>query len=171
MGYYAYGSGFIVFKETVSTERYENIKDVLSEILEIDGVRDPNMMGYEPHKTYFDIWDNGRYDRNKVLYGLEKIADISQIQEGNIVYHGEDDSIWRFVYKGNKWIEENGYVIFYDEEKVRKMKDHAFYSLLGLACDNMPDCGDDEYVNECQKIYRDALEQYKEAENIANNGI
>ena len=42
---------------------------------------------------------------------------------------------------------------------------HAFYTILGLMAENLPDCGDEEYVKECSKTWFNALTEFKEAEH------
>lgn len=56
------------------------------------------------------------------------------------------------------------------EKKLNNMS-HAFYTLVDLLSDNMPDCGDDEYVSECWDRYESALEEFKKAEKEAKNLI
>lgn len=46
---------------------------------------------------------------------------------------------------------------------------HAFYTILGLMAENLPDCGDEEYVKECSKTWFNALTEFKEAEQTARN--
>lgn len=40
---------------------------------------------------------------------------------------------------------------------------HAFYTMLGIAEDNLPDCGDDEYVECTEKDFNSARDEFKEA--------
>lgn len=56
------------------------------------------------------------------------------------------------------------------DELVNRMS-HAFYSILGCLADNMPDCGDDEYVEECNELYDSALLEFKNAEEEFRNGL
>lgn len=56
------------------------------------------------------------------------------------------------------------------DELVNRMS-HAFYSILGCLDDNMPDCGDDEYVKECNELYDSALLEFKNAEEEFRNGL
>ena len=55
------------------------------------------------------------------------------------------------------------------EEMIRRMS-HAFYSMMELASENMPDCdtfceeSEGDYCKECEERYEDALDEFKSAE-------
>lgn len=115
MGYYAIGNGSITFKEILSEEKFTRVRDTLAEELECDGVRIPGPRDVGLYSTYFDIWGNEKYYGEEVEACLHQVAEIADIESGEIRYVGEDDCFWRFFFKNGEWIEENG-TIFYDSE-------------------------------------------------------
>lgn len=55
------------------------------------------------------------------------------------------------------------------QEQIKRMS-HAFYSLVDILSDNLPD-SDDEYANECREAFDDALEEFENAEKEAGNNF
>ena len=134
MGYYANGKGGITFKGTVSEDEFSNIRDLLSEAFECDGEREWKATSASDPITYFDIWENDKYYGDVVEDTLRKVADIADIMEGSIEYIGEDDSLWRFIYRDGEWIEQNGHVEYndYDAEKLAgALRSYAAFDLEG----------------------------------------
>ncbi len=170
MSFYADGNGFIVFKEVLSPELYQKVLNELSVALETDAIRDPQMPGFKPHQTYVGIWNAEKYYGKEVLQALDTAASIAEIDEGVINYKGEDNSIWRFIYKDGEWIEENGEIVFFNTKKEIGRLSHAFYTVLCCLEDNLPDA-DDEYSEWCMKIYRDTLSEFTEASNNIAKGL
>jgi len=109
MGYYATGSGNITFK-VLPEDVYDKIKDALNATFEYDGERTFKTPYGEC--TYFDIWTDEKYYQEEVEETLNTVAALADIESGELCYHGEDDSLWRFVWKDGKWQEENGEVIY-----------------------------------------------------------
>ena len=120
MGYYANGSGGITFKEVLPEETYKKIENMLLETFETDGCRTFKATKMSDAKSYFDIWNNEKYYGDAVEATLNDVAAVAPIENGEICYHGEDDSIWRFKFKDGKWIEQNGEVNYtgIDAEKL-----------------------------------------------------
>lgn len=48
-----------------------------------------------------------------------------------------------------------------DEMPALYNMEHAFYQMLSIVDDNMPDCGDDEFVEDCRNNYSYAKEEFE----------
>lgn len=112
MGYYANGKGNVTFKEVLSEEKYNKAKEILSEAFECDGVREFQMTNTTEPATYFDLWNFEKYYGDEVERALRDVAKLGEIADGEIDYVGEDDSLWRFIYRNGSWYEENGSVVY-----------------------------------------------------------
>ena len=108
MGYFARGNGSITFKEILSKEKFEEIKDLLDETFEADGIESFKNLRSGKLTTYFDIWGNEKYHGDAVENTLNAVAAAAPIEEGEIHYCGEDEFLWRFIFKDGEWLEENG---------------------------------------------------------------
>ena len=68
----------------------------------------------------FDIYpDEGGYDSIKVENCLNHIAEYTV--DGEIEFFGEDDLIWRFIFKNGKWVEQTACITFSSEATTEKI--------------------------------------------------
>ena len=120
MGYYASGSGDIVLK--IGTRR-EDIEKA------IGNLRDPYFAEYdivipencsEDNQPYVWVSSDGKYYEEEVLDFLYALKPY--IKNGCVSFNGEDDSHWRFVYKGQEegWEEQCGRIIYNLDELPNK---------------------------------------------------
>ena len=111
MGYYAHGSGDIDFAKILTEKEKEKVGKCVGDVFEYDFCKE----GYRDDHTVMSFWlcDNKYYD-DVVQDVLKDVADLVPISEGNIVFYGEDDEIWRYVYDENGWVDEAGRVVFSD---------------------------------------------------------
>lgn len=104
MGYYAKGSGQLVFSSALSDDKVKKIKDIL----------DQNLFEFDCDGKNFDIWCYCKYYDEEIYSALEEISEVAKLQAGYIEYCGEDDAHWRFKFspKKRKWLEQNGRVVY-----------------------------------------------------------
>lgn len=115
LGYYANGSGQIVFSSALSYAASWKVKDILDRTLfefDYDGVK------------AFDIWCYCKYHEDEVESALEEISEVAKLQAGYIEYCGEDDAHWRFKFspKKGKWCVQNGRVVYDGDTTVQKQQ-------------------------------------------------
>ena len=110
MGYYANGSGQIVFSSALSIDASRKVKDILGQ----------NLFEFDHYDNNFDIWCYCKYYEDEVESMLEEISEVAKLKEGYIEYCGEDDTRWRFKYspKERKWHEQNGHIVYDDDTTV-----------------------------------------------------
>ena len=63
--------------------------------------------------------------------------------------------------KGTDFIDTDAVPVLKDLKAALADMQHAFYTMLGIAEDNLPDCGDEEYVDECNEDYNNARDEFK----------
>lgn len=115
MGYYASGSGNIVYQRALTNEEYDQIETALRDAFEdVDGVENETIIKRGFGKSWFDFWNSDKYYEDEVLEALETAAKVAPIEEGCIEYRGEDGALWRFIYKNGNWIEQGGEVVYGD---------------------------------------------------------
>lgn len=108
MGYEARGEGLIGFVEAnakIRKEEWNEIQDILSEYFELTEVR-------YPWGHYLNLVFNGRYREEDIMDALNRVAKIGNVIESNIKFIGDDDSIWRIVYKNDSFVCEHAEIIF-----------------------------------------------------------
>lgn len=135
MEYYAHGSGGIIFKEELPEAVFDRIMNKLRKVFEAEGANSWKTTSNSSEVSYVDIWDNEKYYGDEVKTVLNEVAEMAEIEEGSIEYVGEDDSLWRFIYRDGKWHEENGHVEYSDltiDKLSRAIKAYARYD-LGVA--------------------------------------
>lgn len=113
MGYYASGSGDIVFARTLTEAEFKDVEDILK---------------YWFQDIYWNSNDTGKrsvsvscYDK----YSEECLTDLMKIKvpikEGDVYFTGEDNEIWKYVYSiENGWQEIGSRTIFEDEPFIRQ---------------------------------------------------
>lgn len=120
MGYYADGNGTIQFTRELSAEE----KSRLEKIVEYEWDYDIDSILDSPLKqvctdrmrtTGISLWTGEKYHDDSVRQALQDIADNFPVAEGEIEYIGEDNCIWRFIYKNGRFVCQNGRVV-YDED-------------------------------------------------------
>lgn len=108
MGYEAHGGGTIMFAKQLSSREREKLAQILEDCFEYDIYEDK----YRDKKTVADIWDSEKYYGDVVEETLETVSKRFKVEQGEIEYVGEDDSLWRFIYQNGEWKEQNGYVVY-----------------------------------------------------------
>lgn len=127
MSYYAWGSGEAKLKEGTDTEK---LREDLSEL---DG------LDFNITRSIVTIFGSDNYYETEVLKFLENLSPY--ITEGKIVYSGDEDLHWRFVFnsKTGKWDEESGVVDYnmesYSEKEIIKKAISLGYSVSKQAKD------------------------------------
>lgn len=58
------------------------------------------------------IWGDEKYYDDDVRKFLNAIAPYTK--SGEIEYDGEDNTLWRFAFRGGEWYEDSGYVSYVD---------------------------------------------------------
>ena len=115
MSYYAKYNGEIHFKKGSA----EDIRNMIEEepvlyILGIYDAKEPRELGTIKDENFYIIYGGDeKYHEDDIKEMLRSFAPYVEI--GEIEFVGEDDSLWRFIFKDGKWYEENGLVI-YDED-------------------------------------------------------
>ena len=106
MGYDANGNGFLKFKTQPPEEIFE-------EILKEFEYSAPSARADGERKDEIYVWSYDRYHEDAVLDILDKISPF--ISRGEIDYAGQDDEYWRFIFDGEKFVEENGSIVYESE--------------------------------------------------------
>jgi hypothetical protein len=106
MGYYADGSGSVVFDRILDDREKSTLRDEIS-YFSIDIYDDK-----ESSRTCVDIWDHDKYYSEIVEEILDYISKFANIVEGEIDYIGEDYSMWRYIYQNGSWEEQYGHVVY-----------------------------------------------------------
>lgn len=109
MGYYATGSGYILFTSALPDEDYKTVRDILSETFVYDGFQARRETSTSKPQTIIYLEVDGKYYQDGVKDTLGKMIPFG-IKDGEICYVGEDQSMWRFIFRDTKWVEENGYI-------------------------------------------------------------
>ena len=107
MGYYATGSGEITFEEKLDKDIIKEIKRIADSDFDIDAYETKLSPG-----TIMDLDTDGKYHGEDIQDILNEIANTTKIKTGEICFHGEDDSHWRFLWTGKDWIEQNGEIVY-----------------------------------------------------------
>lgn len=100
MGYCAYGYGDI---------EIQNTQDVLNIISKYESQFDMIDMNKSVDKIYINLSIDGNYNEDSIYDFLREIAPyVLNCEE--FEFRGEDNCYWRFVYKGGRFYEQNGYI-------------------------------------------------------------
>lgn len=116
MGYYANGRGSITYKKEMNEADEETLRDMFFDVFE--GSVEHVWCGNH-RKTAVFFYADEKYYEDEVRDILEKAAEFGEIEDGEIEYIGEDDSMWHFVYVNGHWEEEGGHVVY--EDSCRKI--------------------------------------------------
>ena len=135
MGYYASGSGNILFSRVLSNEEYSRVIDLLKEeFTEVGGIREWQPWRAEDEKkvTCVDfVHPYENYHEDGVEESLNIVAGEFGpiISEGCISFRGDGDADWRYVYNptSQKWDEQDGHVEYYDFTCDLLLKALSFY--------------------------------------------
>lgn len=123
MGYYATGNGSITFNRVLN----ENEVQFLADRLANEGFEyDDYTIDAPKGSSSFNVYMNAKYHDDDVKWLLETIKNIAPIADGCIEFVGEDDSNWRFVFKNGEWLEQNGQVVYKDDEPCGLQDEDAF---------------------------------------------
>lgn len=128
MGYYASYDGYIRFKNNPDKETMDCLYNTLD--------------CYSCKNDSLEVTFSGdeKYYENEIYEVLDKIKPF--VEEGKLEYHGEDEYYWRFIFKDNDWVEENGEV-YYESQlpPLKKGEDQAEF--VGQIIDIAEDCLND----------------------------
>lgn len=118
MGYYANGSGTVVFHRALTNEEISKLRSALDNAwFEFDFTQHMTP-GPGTHQgniyTSVDFWQNEKYHGEDVEGVLNLMKDMASIAEGYINYTGEDGEHWRFIYLDNTWREQAGHIVYED---------------------------------------------------------
>ena len=109
MGFYAQGSGSITFRKKMPDDVETQIYKVLSKAFDCEIYSGVN------NTTMADIWNwENCYDGEEVEKALSRASEVAEIESGEIAYKGEDNSLWRFIWRDDTWVEENGHIEYTD---------------------------------------------------------
>lgn len=134
MGYYASYEGHIRFKEKPSDETIRIICDFFGDHdYDVDGLG-------------VSIYGNDKYYEDYIEEGLSKIEPY--VKDGEIEYRGDDEALWRFIFKDGKWTEEYG-KIYYESDTPPKVEKKDIPEFLGQIVD----------------IFEDVLEKHNISQN------
>lgn len=146
MGYYASGSGYINFADTLDEQTYDKVKKYIETEFECyDAARVPR----DGHKTsrgsWMDFYVHDKYHGVEVESVLQNIAKAAFIHDACVEFSGEDDMHWRFVYdpETNEFFEEDGSVVYESERTFPKIS----YSDIQEFTGQLTDCVED-YIEE-----------------------
>ena len=149
MGYYADGNGVLKF-DRLTKEKSERLESLL-----LDNGFDSTVFDEENTTVVFvSCYEN--YHNDLVEDVLDEVSRNYPLKEGNIGFIGEDGSLWRFLWTGEVWQEQDGVVVY--EGFWKQQKDGRFLcSNCSHESENTtqhcPDCG-----SLCKEI--DYLEGY-----------
>ena len=135
MGYYANGNGFVDFGSRLNDVDFQKAKEILSCAFETDGTQDFIDSKTNIVRTVFDIWNNEKYYGDDVEAALADAAAIAPIEDGEICYVGEDNTFWRFIWKDDKWVEENGEVVYESDQPTHQQKQEIYDELSRVLTD------------------------------------
>ena len=124
------GKGYILFKKELDKDTFNAVEDALLAAISCDGELSFKY-GKRAGKTYFDIWDDYTYHEDFVMEALGRVATLAEIEEGELAYTGIDSDYWRFLFKGGKWREQNGHIVYEDVSDVGDTVGEAIIALLG----------------------------------------
>ena len=128
MGYNAHGDGDIVLKEGVKAEVLADIIDTLKEVF--DEVEEDDSANTKAARLFVEHYHDHYHD-DDTKECLDTFSPY--VASGCITFSGEDDCLWRFRFdeKDGKWIEENGAVVYTDNED----RDIIREALMSMLCD------------------------------------
>lgn len=138
MNYCANATGGITFKnvteEQIDKMIDEKIKEIGSWSISAETRTDKDS------KVNLDLWYDGNYHEEDVIALLDFLAPFSESGEFNFI--GEDSSMWRFYFDGEKFIEEGGNVVFEMEQEQNKRFQKALSAFIEhenrtVSCNNL----------------------------------
>jgi hypothetical protein len=118
MSYSAKSEGFIDFSDVLNVEDGEALKKDLEDVFEyvFSSYYGVDEKGNRKEKTCVYLYSNDEYDWEDCQDALEATLKYG-VEKGHVEFCGEDDELWRFIFKDNRWIEESGKVVYESEEK------------------------------------------------------
>lgn len=104
MSYCASGYGEINFTHPLSSQERDRVIYCVESEFDTD---------FNTHYESMNLWPIcERYSDTSVRECLDKLANTGLVRDGDIEYIGEDNALWRFHYKGNNFIEQDGRVVY-----------------------------------------------------------
>lgn len=104
MSYCSSSEGYVEFKRDLTDTEMDDIHDVLDYWFNISDI--------DHNSVLFD--GDGNYYTDGVTDALYKLQRIAPIKEGILSYTRDDDSFWRYIYNGRKWIKQHGEIVYQD---------------------------------------------------------
>lgn len=120
---YARGFGVIKFKHHHTKDVRAKIEDLLwQEYQEIDSRIEEDPAEVRFHDEYYNP-----FRTTTAFETLTKIARLSEVKKGEVQYIGEDNALWRYIYREGKWCLENGHTEYHTITTDRVMKAFRAY--------------------------------------------
>lgn len=113
MSHLATGNGYIRFNKELSKTEWDTV------YAHLDGPFSDSMSETDD-KLWLHHSSDWNYHDEEVEKALFSLIPFG-IKEGAIEFIGEDESLWRYIFRDGKWVEENGHVE-YGEMTVDKVK-------------------------------------------------
>lgn len=124
MGYYANYSGGIYL--TKCPEEAEHLGKDTFENFEVDADGSVVCMSFGGYEKYYE---------DTVYEFLDLIKPYTL--RGSIEYKGEDDAMWRFVYKDDGWEEQSGRIMYEDEPIAEELKPEFLGQIVDIFDDEI----------------------------------
>ena len=146
MGYYASYEGHMRFNKTPD----DNVLNILTDCF---GNHD-----YDADGLGISVYGDDKYYEDYILEKLHQLEPM--LASGEIAYHGEDDTYWRFILKNGAWKEESG-TIYYASETPSRIAIKDIPEFLGQIIDIF-----DDALNKKKPVFQ--TEKYSEVEKGLN---
>ena len=109
MGYYASGNGFIKLKRRPFEKELEKLNELIEEYFNCDY--------FDKEQEFSVTYEYGNYyGDDGFLEMLNEANAVCGVESGEILFDGDDDCHWRFVFLDGKWIEDTGRIIYDKDE-------------------------------------------------------
>ena len=120
MGYWAYGSGYAILKDSIDMDELRQ---------KLDNTIDEQYshIEYGIDDTYMKI----RFQENDTHWHEETTMEILNtlipyITEGCAEYNGEDDCPWRYILINGKWEKQAGMIYYTIEDMIKKLEKEGY---------------------------------------------
>lgn len=127
MGYYATGSGTIVFRSGYDVDAVEKILE------EMDGYCPFDRFSHDVETGQLEVGVSEKYYEEETKEVLKKLEPY--VEQGEIEYEGEDGSIWRYVFFDGTFHEEDGRPVYESQMAAFLRRQHALIMLLSDMAD------------------------------------
>lgn len=104
MGYHASGSGYITLRRHPFEKEFEKLNELIEEYF---------YCSYsDSEREFFVDYDGNYHGDDDYLDMLNEVNAVCNVESGEIVFSGDDDCHWRFVFLNGKWVEDLGRVVY-----------------------------------------------------------